>query len=251
MAISRRDLLIGSAAAYICPFALCQEGAPFAVELPPLPLDLNLPTYAAVDTSGYTNCQVRVLDENHHLLLQSTDWGTEPDRPNGARLQGKLAGEGEGKYVIRVAMRPTRNKTPSVAMAIHQGGDEDLPAVKLVALQDEQQAIERLKNMARQARFVDDPAHLPGGHFTVDLMNDASVFLQIWKGEAAQGAPLYQKGFANVPTGRNPIGWNLQTTHGKVVAAGRYFATLMCSPTHAKLHPTILASYFEVMTGRA
>lgn len=252
MSVSRRGLLItGIAALPRGLFARSVDGGePFTLELPELKLDPRLPTYAAVDTSGFTNCQVLVSDAEKKIRLQSKNWGTEPDAPNGALLAGRLFGETPMGCVVQVRMTPTREATPSVALVVKQGEPEALALLRQAAWRgvtgSAQEEIERSKKMARLARFEKDPATPPGGQFRVDLASDSSILLRIWAGEKATGAPIYKRQFFDRPQGINPIFWDLHTGGGGVAPAGRYLAVLLCTPTATGMKPTVLASYFAI-----
>lgn len=251
MTVSRRELLMTSGVGMLMAFpAGLEEGAPFALDLPLMTLDPNLTTYAAVDTSGFTTCQIRVLNARGFIVQESKEWRTEPDVPNGAQLDGRLQGETPARYAVRIVMRPTRRRTPSVAVALTQGKHKTLarsgPAeFRNAATKKSHEEIEQVKEMALRVRFVGDPARSPGGQFEVDLTRDSSVSLRIWAGETATGIPVYKKLFANLPSGRNPIPWDLRTLQGIPVPAGRYVAFLLCRPATREA-PIRLASYFGV-----
>jgi hypothetical protein len=253
MNISRRELLLAGAAELWPNFAgAIEEGAPFALHLPELKLDPRLLTYAAVDTSGFTNCQVLILDARGYVVQKSPGWGTEPNTPEGAPLAGMLPGKLPISCRAQIVMQPTRKTIPSVAVAIEQGGSQPLPRLTPAEFgapftSDSQDIINRLKEVARLARFIKDPAQPPGGQFQVALSNNSSIFVRIWAGEKAVGEPIYQRKLFDRPSGMNAIPWNLRTSKGTSVPAGRYFAFLLCVPTATALQPTALASYFAVL----
>jgi len=244
MHLSRRNLL-QTTAAIMWPGLgpELKEGEPFTLSLPEWPFDPTLPTYASVSTSGYTNCQVRVVDRKHELLQSSLDWGTEPNVPEAAQLKGSLPGTRPSLYATQIQMRPTRPKTPSVSLALTQS-----PALLLRPVSFQSANLQLLKNLAAAARFLEDPAHLPGGRFQANLSYDSSILLRIWGGEAARGEPVYQRKLLNRPSGSNEIPWNLHSSKGSLVPSGRYLATMVCQPMSAKVLPTLLMSYFAVIT---
>jgi hypothetical protein len=234
--ISRRTLVLGGGALWVArSVAQVEEGAPVVLELPPLTFDPGVPVFAAVNTSGHTDCQVQILGGTGQPVLQSRRWGTEPNVSNAAQLSGEVRGRTPQQLKVRISMHPTARKTPSAAMAMRQGTAVDL---------------EELKRLARQARFVKDPARLPGGQFEVILRADSSLTLEIWPNEGHGGKPVYKHTFANLPGGTEPIpiGWNLRENNGAVVPAGRYFAALIARPIAGSLHPTYMSSYFAVIT---
>src|SRR5271154_4717141 len=106
--------------------AQTEEGAPVLLELAFAEFDLTVPVVAAVNTSGYTNCQVQLADIEGQTVLQSQDWGTEPNVSNAEQLKPMRSGTGKQKLKPQVAMHPTRKRTPSVGMAMTQGEAIDL-----------------------------------------------------------------------------------------------------------------------------
>ena len=232
MRITRRGLMMGSVTVPWMPqLAHSQEFSPITIEWPNVTLDPKADSFAAVDTSGYTTCQVQVVDRENKVLLTSQQWGTEPNVPNGMQLQGDLLKGKAGPYLVRVVMRPTRKAVPSVAMVQTQG-----PGVN----------VQRLKHDSLLARFQDDPARPPGGKFMLDLSTNASVYLKIFKGEVLSGSPVYSNHFPNLPQGPNSIPWDLKTPKGSQVPSGQYSASLVCMPTVPGLHPTNILAFFGV-----
>jgi hypothetical protein len=232
--ITRRGFVLAAAA--ICAdraAAQIEEATPVLVELPYAEFDLNVAVFAAVNTSGYTTCQVQLVDTAGRTVLQSQDWGTEPNVSNAEQLKPTQSSTGKQKLKTRIAMRPTRKKTPSVGMAMTQGEGVDLV---------------HLKQVSKAVRFVKDPAQPPDGHFEVMLTTDASVSVAIWPGEIPQGRPVYQTSISDLPVGRNQIVWKLCENSGRQVKPGRYIALLTSTPTKMGLHPTTMCSYFGVMT---
>ncbi len=233
--ITRRRFVFTAAA--LCAdtvIAQVEEGAPVVVELPFAEFDLTAPVFAAVNTSGYTSCQVQLADAKGRTVLHSQDWGTEPNVSNAGQLEPAQPGTGKQRLKTRIAMHPTRKKTPSVGMAMTQGAGTNLT---------------QLKQLAKAVRFVDDPAKPPDGHFELVLATDASVSVTIWPGENPQGRPIYTTNVSGLPAGKNPIVWKLCDNRGTQVRAGRYTALLTSTPTNKTgLHPTMLCSYFAVMT---
>lgn len=255
MLISRRTFLAGGAlAVWTAPRAMGQDVAPpFTLEVPDVALSPGAPTFVAVNTSGYTSCEVALVDPFGRVRSTSRKWSTEPDVSNGQAIDS-LATAGDPKslvgHVARVTMQPTRATTPSMAMAVTQvalASPEGRGAIQRVrttagAAPD---VLEETKQMARLARFVNDPASPPGGQFLAVLTTDSSIQLKIWKGESGRGAPVYQEEFKHLPRGTHPIRWDLTTTRGPA-SSGRYLGVLVCTPTDARLKPTNLAAYFAV-----
>ena len=79
--------------------------------------------------------------------------------------------------------------------------------------------------MARDTRFVEDPAKQPGNFF-VSLPTDSTVELRIWPGENTSGMPIHTNQFNKVPQGKQGIPWNLERNGGGRVRGGRYSAVL-------------------------
>ncbi len=249
---SRRQLLI-AAAAVAQPGLRTEpsEGAPFSLQLPSLELDPGLQTLAAAITSGFTSCQIQVLDSEGRVRESSRDWGTEPNRPEGAILQGTLPGARPVPCPIRVLLRPTRPRVPSVTVAIQQAEtDFGFPArpVRWVAGPADFRDLDFLRQTALRARFRDDPAKPPGGRFEVDIRYDSSLWLRIWAGEHAIGHPVYETTVPKRANGPNALPWDLHSSKGDLVKSGHYLAIISCKPGLPKLHPTVLASYFAVIT---
>jgi len=225
------------------------------IRLPDLRLDPTLRTYAAVVTSGYTNCQVRILDDNQHLMEYSREWGTEPNVPLGQVLQGSLPGRRPILCPTELLLRPTRLQTPSVAAAITQTNELQLGGMKPVSFRQgpstDQDELNKLKASAKSARFITDPARPPGGRFELMIWHPGSIMLCIWANDQAVGPPLYRQELPDRAAGSNTVPWDLRTSKGNLVKTGRYLATLTCKPTKmpgVQVQPTTLASYFAVIT---
>lgn len=249
---SRRQFLIATVAVAQPGLASeLQEGAPFALQLPSLELDPKLQTMAAAVTSGFTSCEIQILDGYGHVTQSSREWGTEPNRPEGAILQGALSGAGPVLCPTRVLLRPTRKRIPSVTVAIQQAETDSsvhLRPVLSVAGPNDSRDLDFLRQTALRARFREDPAKPPGGHFEVDTPYDSSMWLRIWAGEQAISHPVYEKTVPQRPFGSNALPWDLHSSKGDLVKSGRYLAIIFCKPLLAKLHPMVLASYFAVIT---
>jgi hypothetical protein len=230
--ISRRRLLIdGAISVGLGRYAWSEEFAPVELEFPGVELDAELPLVAGANTSGYTTCQVQVLQTDGKMVWQSKEWGTEPNKSNSAATP-RLGGSGEKKHVVRAVMRPTRSTVPSMSVAVHQGTDVDKTQIEM---------------LAEQARFVTDPAQRPtGGHFAITLYFDSTVTLQIWSGNSARGTPVFQAQSHNVQAGGNRVPWDLHTKSG-YAAPGRYVALLTCSPNQEGRAATFLGSSFGVI----
>lgn len=255
MLISRRALLAGGVvAAWASPRLRGQDLAPpFTIEVPDVVLSPGVPTFVAVNTSGYTSCQVALLDPFGRVRSTSRKWPTEPDVSNGQAIDA-LATAGDPKslvrHVARVTMEPTRTMTPSMAMAVTQ--IDPASAVGRAVVQVVHSSVstapdflEDTKQMARLARFVNDPASPPGGQFMAALTTDSSVQLKIWRGETGRGEPVHQAEFKHLPRGTHPIRWDLMTRRG-AAETGRYLGVLVCVPEDRRLKPTNLAAYFAV-----
>lgn len=250
--LSRRQLLIATAAVVQPGLASeLQEGAPFALRLPDLELDPKLQTLAAAVTSGFTSCQIQILDTGGQVLQSSKEWGTEPNRPESAILKGALPGVRPVLCPTRVVLRPTRQRVPSVTVAIRQAESDSavrIRPVRSVAGPNDSRDIDILREMALRARFKDDPAKPPGGQFQVVTPYDSSIWLRIWAGEQATGHPVYARTVPNRAFGSNALPWDLHSSKGALVKSGRYLAIIYCKPLLPKLHATVLASYFAVIT---
>ena len=250
--LSRRQLLIASAAVVQPGLASeLEEGAPFALKLPNLVLDPKLQTLAAAVTSGFTSCQIQILDADGRVRQSSREWGTEPNRPESAVLQGALPGASPVVCATRVLMRPTRPRIPSVAVAIRQAESDSVVRIRPVqslAGPNDSRDIDVLRQMALRARFKEDPAKPPGGQFQVDTAYDSSIWLRVWAGEQANGRPVYEKTVPNRAFGSNALPWDLHSSKGDLVKSGHYLAIIYCKPLLSKLHATVLASYFAVIT---
>lgn len=84
---------------------------PFTIEVPDLALSTGPPTFVAVNTSGYTSCEVALLDPFGRVRSTSRKWSTEPDVSNGQAIE-VLATTGDAtspvRHVARITMQPTR-----------------------------------------------------------------------------------------------------------------------------------------------
>lgn len=228
--ISRRRLLIDtSALALTGGIALCQFEPAFKLDFGDVELESNLPVKVAIDTSGYTSCQVRIQGRDGNIVLRSKEWGTEPNRPES--VQSKPV-ERTGPYRVLAEMRPTAPRKPSMALALHQDPGVDL---------------KRLERMADKVRFLRDPAPRPaGGRFEVDVLAESAVLVRIWQGEARGVSPLYEKRFDDVGPGLNPVPWDLRTSRGSIAPPGRYLANVICTPKDKQRKPTNMFSSFAV-----
>lgn len=239
MVISRRTLLTdGAIFLGLGRYAWSEEFPPVELEFPDVELHSDLPLVAGANTSGYTTCQVQVLDgQGKTILWQSKEWGTEPNKSNSASTI-QLGGNNEMNHVVRAIMRPTRAVTPSMAVAIHQGTDVDKTQIEM---------------LAERARFVADPAQRPkGGGFEVILYRVSTVKVQIWSGTAARGTPVYERQSPNVvprpdPNPAIPVPWDLRTTRGNLALPGRYVALLTCTPNEPGRAATFFCSSFGVV----
>jgi hypothetical protein len=233
MLISRRDFLVSAAAASV---SVCspaqQQAAPFTLEFPQTELDPTLPTFAAANTSGYTYCQVLVLGMDGQVTAKSQNWATEPGVSVGGQME-RLKDGRRDKYRMLMKMQPTSSRKPSVAAVVTQQKSADLT---------------RLKQMSQLVRFKDDPGKPPGGRFEVDIYTESSVYVQIWNGESAQGATIFEKAIGHVEPGLNKIAWNLRTSAGNDARPGHYFASLVCTPYNRALLPIYVGSYFAVIS---
>jgi hypothetical protein len=239
MTISRRRMLVdGTIFLGLGRYALSEEFSPIELAFPS-ELDPELPLAVGVNTSGYNSCQVEVFSSEKQSVWKTPVWGTEPNRSNFAST-ARLGGGGAMGHSVRAILRPTRQATPGVAMAIYQGTDLDKT---------------QIEKLAEKVRFVADPAHLPtgpaqgpvGGHFEVVLYRDSTVKVQIWSGNYARGSPVYQMQSHNVAVGPNPVPWDLKTTHGGWASPGRYIAVLTCTPNEKGRAATFLCSSFGVV----
>lgn len=256
MLLSRRAFLAGSVAAAWSGSRSAGQGvaAPFTIDVTDVALARGVPTFVAVNTSGYTSCEVSLLDPSGRVRSTSRKWSTEPDVSNGQAI-GPLVTAGEARvpiaHTVRIAMQPTRAATPSMAMALMQV-DPAVPLERGIVQQARTSPaapdpLEDAKRMARLARFVDDPATPPGGRFLAALTTDSSIQLRIWQGEAVRGAPIHQAQFKHLPAGTHEVPWNLATRTGPA-PTGRYLGVLLCVPVDPRLRPTTLAAYFAVRT---
>jgi hypothetical protein len=122
---------------------------------------------------------------------------------------------------------------PHIGGLIRVGGQSDL---------------DHLKSTAAKVPFQKDPAprHQPG-QFTVELASNSHVHLKIWRGENEKGAVVHEKLFQNLPSGPNPIPWDLRNNGGKVVEAGEYLATLEATPVQFGKSDTLFFASFQVI----
>jgi hypothetical protein len=239
MAITRRRVMVEGAIFLGMGRYLFGEPSPIELAFPNLELDPELPLLVGANTSGYNKCQIEVFSSEKQTVWRSAEWSTEPNRSNSAST-ARLGGQGTKNHTVRAVLRPTRDVTPGVAIAVHQGTDLDKT---------------QIEKLAEEVRFVADPAHLPngpaqgpiGGHFQVMLYRDSSVKVQIWSGNYARGMPLYQKQSHNVAAGSNPVPWDLHTTGGFWASPGRYIALLTCTPNEKGRAATYLGSSFGVV----
>lgn len=207
-----------------------QGGLAFNLDFGAVDLEAELPVKLAVDTSGYTTCRVRMAASDGSTVLQSKVWGTEPNRPN--TLESPPPKK-KGPYHTIAEMHPTAPRKPSMALALTQDSGVDLQTLGMIA---------------DRVRFVKDPATRPsGGHFVVDMPLKCMVRVQIFRGEARRGGPLFEDISDNVGPGPAPVPWNLRTRTGAIVAPGRYLAFLICTPKDSRRRPTRLFSTFGVV----
>ena len=140
--------------------------------------------------------------------------GDEANKSNSAATP--RLGQWRKKHVVRAVMHPTRSTVPSMAVAVHQGGDVDKTQIEM---------------LAEQARFVTDPAQRPtGGHFAITLYFDSTVTLQIWSGNVARGTPVFQAQSHNVQAGGNRVPWDLHTKSGYAAPGSMLRADVLAEP---------------------
>jgi hypothetical protein len=206
------------------------------IETPNLRIAQAADTFVGASVSQTTACQVELLD-GFRRRVRVNEWTVEAQTPIGGVAAPLKAGENASG--VRITMTPPGGGVPSIAVAIVQPATGD-GAARVPTDAGRLQAA----NLARRARFVDDPARTPG-RFIVVLPADGTVSLRVWRGEDASGSPLHQQVFRKVPQGETPIPWDL-TMKGARVPAGRYTAVLVCTPDNQALRPTNLISYFAV-----
>jgi hypothetical protein len=251
MKANRREFLWGCAGVVAAGIARGDEGE-FTLGFPPAALDLRGPVGFAVVASAPCVCEPVIRDADNRSLFGAVKWDLEAKKPLSKFTSDITADGGLTPVGIQLRVYPQGRGRPHFAGLIQSGqyATESSPAgphlTSFVPTLESDK--DRLERTAEKLLFVQDPAPRPTpGYFTVNLRTESNLRLRIWPGENERGPAIYDHVFPHLCGCETPIPWSLRNSHGSVVEAGEYLATMEATPLHTGRSDTLFFASLQVV----